>query len=155
MRTTEAFVTSRPETYLTPAWGMAQGGAMPPQPLPTPGPVTRLGRLVQPSDANEHGTLFGGEAMRFMDEAAAVAAIRYARGLVLTAHVDAIDFRNPVPIGVFLEAIARVVAVGRTSMAVEVVLEAEDRRTAARTITTTGRFVLVAVDAEGRPREVR
>jgi uncharacterized protein (TIGR00369 family) len=134
---------------------MGQGGGMPPQPLPSPGPATRLGRLVQPADANEHGTLFGGEAMRFMDEAAAVAAIRYARGSVRTAHVDAIDFRHAVPIGVFLEAIAQVVAVGRTSMVVEVVLEAEDRLTAARTITTTGRFILVAVDAEGRPREVR
>ncbi len=98
--------------------------------------------------------MFGGEAMRFMDEAAAVAAIRYSRGTVLTAHVDAIDFHIPVPIGVFLEAIARVVAVGRTSMTVEVTLEAEDRHTAARTVTTTGRFVLVAVDAEGRPRQV-
>ena len=128
---------------------------MPLVPLATPGPATRLGRLVQPADANEHGTLFGGEAMRFMDEAAAVAAIRYARGAVLTAHVDAIDFRTPVPIGVFLEAIAQVVAVGRTSMAVEVVLEAEDRHTAVRTITTTGRFILVAIDSNGQPREVR
>jgi acyl-CoA hydrolase len=127
---------------------------MPQAPLATPGPETRLGRLVQPADVNEHGTLFGGEAMRFMDEAAAVAAIRYARGPVRTAHVDAIDFHIPVPLGVFLEAIARVVGVGRTSMAVEVVLEAEDRHTAARTITTTGRFVLVAVDAEGHPRPV-
>jgi len=57
---------------------------------------------------------------------------------VLTAHVDAIDFRAPVPIGAFIEAIARVVAVGRTSMTVEVVLEAEDRHTAARMVTTTG-----------------
>jgi acyl-CoA hydrolase len=134
---------------------MGQGVAMPLSPLPSPGPETHLGRLVQPADANDHGTLFGGEAMRFMDEAAAVAAIRYAHGLVLTAHVDAIDFKTPVPIGVFLEATARVVAVGRTSIAVEVILEAEDRHTAVRTITTTGRFVLVAVDAEGRPREVR
>jgi uncharacterized protein (TIGR00369 family) len=127
---------------------------MPPTPLATPGPITRLGRLVQPADANEHGTLFGGEAMRFMDEAAAVAAIRYARGSVRTAHVDAIDFHIPVPIGVFLEASARVVAVGRTSMTVEVVLESEDRHTAVRTVTTTGRFVLVAVDGDGHPREV-
>ena len=128
---------------------------MPLEPLSTPGPETRLGRLVQPADANEHGALFGGEAMRFMDEAAAVAAIRYARGLVLTAHADAIDFRTAVPIGVFLEAIARVVAVGRTSMAVEVILEAEDRHTAVRTVTTTGRFILVAVDEDGHPRPVR
>ena len=128
---------------------------MPQQLLPEPGPVTRLGRLVQPADANEHGTLFGGEAMRFMDEAAAVAAIRYARGSVVTAHVDAVDFHSPVPIGTFLEASARVIAVGRSSMTVEVMLEAEDRHTAERTVATTGRFVLVAVDAEGHSRNVR
>ena len=128
---------------------------MPPLPLETPGPVSRLGRLVQPADANEHGTLFGGEAMRFMDEAAGVAAIRYSRGSVVTAHVDAIDFHAPVPTGVFLEASARVVAVGRSSMVVEVILEAEDRQTAARTVTTSGRFVMIAVDAQGRPRPAR
>ncbi len=127
---------------------------MPQHPLPAPGPVTRLGRLVQPADANEHGTLFGGEAMRFMDEAAAVAAIRYSRGSVVTAHVDAVDFRASVPIGAFLEASARVVGVGRTSMLVEVILESEDRHTAARTITTTGRFVFVAIDGGGKPRVV-
>jgi acyl-CoA hydrolase len=128
---------------------------MPPQPLDTPGPISRLGRLVQPADANEHGTLFGGEAMRFMDEAAAVAAIRYSRGSVVTAHVDAIDFHSPVPVGVFLEASSRVIAVGTTSLIVEVILEAEDRHTAARTVTTSGRFTLVAVDDNGRPRPVR
>ncbi len=127
-------------------------GAVPTTRLPEPGPVTHLGRLVQPADATENGTLFGGEAMRLMDETAAVAAIRYARGSVVTAHVDAIDFHEPVPIGAFLEASARVVAVGRTSMVVEVSLEAEDRRTAAHTVTTTGRFVMVAVDDRGRPR---
>jgi uncharacterized protein (TIGR00369 family) len=142
-------------TGLDGAQGMGQGGVMTTKPLPKPGPITRLGRLVQPADANEHGTLFGGEAMRFMDEAAGVAAIRYAHGLVVTAHVDAIDFHAPVPIGVFLEASARVIAVGRTSMTVEVVLEAEDRMTANRTVTTSGRFVMVAVDAQGRPRQVR
>jgi uncharacterized protein (TIGR00369 family) len=128
---------------------------MPPQPLPIPGPVTHLGRLVQPSDANEHGKMFGGEAMRFMDEAAGVAAIRYSRGSIVTAHVDAIDFHAPVPIGVYLEASATVVAIGRTSMVVEVTLEAEDRGTAVRTVTTSGLFVMVAVDAEGRPRPLR
>jgi acyl-CoA hydrolase len=127
---------------------------MPIQPLSRPGPISRLGRLIPPADANVHGTLFGGEAMRFMDEAAAVTAIRYARGPVVTAHVDAIDFRAPVQIGSFLEASARVVGVGRTSMLVEVVLEAEDQHTAVRTVTTTGRFVLVAVDHEGQPRDL-
>jgi uncharacterized protein (TIGR00369 family) len=127
---------------------------MPPRPLPEPGPVTSVARIVQPADANSNGTLFGGEAMRFMDEAAAIAAIRYTRGSVVTAHVDAVDFHHPVRMGALLEASARVTAVGRTSLVVEVILEAEDRYTAERTTTTTGRFVLVAVDDDGLPREI-
>jgi len=145
-------VSSEAATGLDAIRRSAHGGAVPPTRLPQPGPVTNLGRLVQPADATENGTLFGGEAMRLMDEAAAVAAIRHARGSVVTAHVDAIDFHEPVPVGTFVEASARVVEVGRTSMVVEVVLEAEDRHTAARTVTTTGRFVMVAVDDRGRPR---
>ena len=127
---------------------------MPQRPLAEPGPVSHLARIVQPADANSQGTLFGGEAMRFMDEAAAMAAIRYTRGSVVTAHVDAVDFHQPVPIGALLEASARVTAIGRTSLVVEVMLEQEDRFTGARTVTTTGRFVLVAIDEEARPRVV-
>ena len=127
---------------------------MPPVALPEPGPITRMAHIVQPSDANSQGTMFGGEAMRFMDEAAALAGIRYSHGFVVTAHVDAVDFHHPVPIGTLIEASARVVAVGRTSMTIEVVLESEDRETAARVITTSGRFVLVAVDSHGQPREL-
>jgi len=126
---------------------------MPLQPLSEPGPETCLGRIVQPSDANTQGKLHGGEAMRFMDEAAGAAAIRYVRGNVVTAHVDSLDFHAPVTIGSYLQASARVVAVGRTSLAVEVVLESENMRTGIRNVTTTGRFVFVAIDAEGRPRE--
>ena len=127
---------------------------MPPKPLPEPGPITNIARIVAPVDSNSQGTLFGGEAMRFMDEAAAIAAIRYTRGSVVTAHVDAVDFRHPVPMGALLEASARVTAVGRTSLVVEVILESEDRYTAERTITTTGRFVLVAIDDEAHPRRI-
>ena len=127
---------------------------MPPKPLATPGPFTHLGRIVVPMDANSLGHLHGGVAMRFMDETGGIAAIRYSHGPVVTAHVDAIDFKVPVPVGVLLNASARVVAVGRTSLGVEVVLESEDPVTAARTVTTTGHFIFVAVDAEGRPREI-
>jgi acyl-CoA thioesterase YciA len=127
---------------------------MPPRPLPEPGPISHLARIVQPADANSLGTLFGGEAMRFMDEAAAMAAIRYTHGSVATAHVDAVDFHHPVPIGALLEASARVTAVGRTSLVVEVVLEQEDRATGGRTVTTTGRFVLVAIDDDAQPRVI-
>jgi uncharacterized protein (TIGR00369 family) len=127
---------------------------MPLSRLSVPGAVTYLGRIVEPPEANSQGTLHGGQALHLMDEAAGVAAMRYSRGAVVTAHVDAVDFHAPVQIGMFLQASARVVAVGRTSMAVEVVLESEDLHTGERTVTTTGHFVLVAVDSTGHPRPI-
>jgi uncharacterized protein (TIGR00369 family) len=127
---------------------------MPLTPLPVPGPITYLGQIVEPPQANSQGTLHGGRALHLMDEAAGVAAMRFSRGGVVTAHVDAVDFHAPVQIGMFLQASARVVAVGRTSMAVEVVLESENLHTGELTVTTTGHFVLVAVDQLGRPRVV-
>jgi len=127
---------------------------MPPKPLAEPGPITHLARIVQPADANSQGAMHGGEAMRFMDEAAGMAAMRYTHGNVVTAHVDAIDFHHPVVIGSFLEATARVIAVGTTSLLVEVELQAEDRFTGTRTITTSGRFVMVAIDEHAEPRRI-
>ena len=120
--------------------------------LDPPGPTTVLGLLVRPPHANQHGTLFGGEALRLMDEASAVAAARYAKGLVVTAHVDAVDFTHPIPVGSFVETRARVVAVGRSSMEVEVELWAEDRAGEGSHLATVGRFTLVAVDGTGSPR---
>jgi acyl-CoA hydrolase len=122
--------------------------------LPEPGPVTTLGLLVRQAHANYHNTLFGGEALKLMDEVASVAAARYAKGPIVTAHVDAVDFTHPIPVGAFVEARARVVAVGRSSMGVEVELWAEDRAGAGAHLATSGHFVCVAVDPAGAPRSL-
>ena len=120
--------------------------------LDPPGPVTTLGLLVRATHANYHNTLFGGEALKLMDEAAAVAGSRYVRGAIVTAHVDAVDFTHPIPVGAFVEARARVVAVGRSSLELEVELWVERRRGGDPLLATSGHFTLVAVDEHGRPR---
>lgn len=122
--------------------------------LETPGPITTLGLLVRAAHANYHNTLFGGEALKLMDEVAAVAGARYAKGPIVTAHVDAVDFTHPIPVGAFVEARARVVAVGRSSLEVEVELYAEDRAGEGSHLATSGRFTLVAVDPSGAPRSL-
>lgn len=48
--------------------------------------------LVQPSDTNYHGTIFGGSMMAYIDEVAAIAAMRHSRRPVVTASIDSIDF---------------------------------------------------------------
>jgi len=112
---------------------------------------TRIVEMVFPNQANHYGTLFGGDALRLMDMAAFVAASRYARRTVVTASSERIDFHVPVRLGQLAEVIGRVTKTGRTSLTVEVDLWAEDLLTGSRELCTKGSFVLVAVDANGRP----
>lgn len=121
-----------------------------------PGRVTEatLIEMVFPQQTNHYGTLFGGQALALMDKAAFVVASRYARRTVVTASSEKTDFHVPVRQGQLVELVARVVATGRTSMTVEVELFSEDLLTGDRQLGTRGRFVMVALDAHGRPATV-
>ncbi len=114
----------------------------------------RLIEMVFPQQTNHYGTLFGGQALALMDKAAFIVASRYARRTVVTASSEKCDFHVPVRQGQLVELTARVVATGRTSMTVEVDLYAEELLSGDRQLGTRGRFVLVALDAHGRPTAV-
>jgi acyl-CoA hydrolase len=73
---------------------------------------------------------------------------------VVTARSEQVDFRVPVRQGQLVEVVARVVQVGHSSMQVEVELFAEDLLDARRELCTTGRFVMIALDAKGKPATV-
>ncbi len=114
----------------------------------------RMIEMVFPEQTNHLGTLFGGQALAMMDKAAFIAASRYARRAVVTASSERVDFHVPVRQGQLVELLARVVATGRTSITVETQLFSEDLLTGERKLCTTGRFVLVAVDADGNKSAV-
>jgi len=114
----------------------------------------RMAEIVFPNHTNHLGTLFGGQAMAWMDKAAFLAAARYSRRTVVTAHSDQVDFKLPIRIGEMVETVGRVVEVGRSSMTVQVELIAEDLHSGERKLCTRGHFVMVALDAEGRPAAV-
>lgn len=78
----------------------------------------RLMEIVFPDHCNHLGTLFGGQALVWMDKAAFLAASRYAGCTVVTARSDRIDFVAPVRLGEIVEAVAKVRSVGRSSMTV-------------------------------------
>ncbi len=114
----------------------------------------RMIEMVFPEQTNHLGTLFGGQALAMMDKAAFIAASRYARRAVVTASSERVDFHVPVRQGQLVELLARVVATGNTSLTVEVKLFSEDLLTGERKLCTQGRFVLVAVDADGHKSSV-
>lgn len=106
---------------------------------------------IFPGSANHYDTLFGGQAMAWMDQAAFICATRWCRQKVVTAHSSAIDFHESIPVGTIVELVAKVVKVGRTSMTVEVQLWVESMKRAERTLACEGSFVLVAVDEHNQP----
>ena len=69
---------------------------------------TVLTDLVLPSDTNPLGNLFGGELLSRMDRAACIAAERHAGNVVVTASVNHVHFRKPVPLGSVLTVEAKV-----------------------------------------------
>jgi acyl-CoA hydrolase len=111
----------------------------------------RMAEIVFPNHTNHMGTLFGGQALAWMDKAAFLAA---ARCTVVTARSDQVDFKLPIRIGQMVETIGRVVKVGRSSMHVEVELIAEDLHNGERALCTKGTFVMIALDGEGHPTTV-
>ena len=101
--------------------------------------------MVFPADTNHHGTLFGGVALAHMDKIAFLAAARHGRAPFVTASSEKIDFAAPAYGGEMIEATARIIRIGRSSLDVEVELIAEGTVNAVRRLCTRGRFTLVAV----------
>jgi acyl-CoA hydrolase len=116
-----------------------------------PAPEIHSTDIVLPNQTNNFKTMFGGEVMAMMDKAASIAALRFCRKPVVTASSERIDFRTPIQAGEIIEAIARVIYVGRTSMITRVHIYAEHPLIGDRRVCTTGYFSMVAVDAQGQP----
>ena len=111
--------------------------------------------IPMPSDANANGDIFGGWVMAQVDLAGSVLPARYAQGRMATVAVNQFIFRQPVRVGDILSLVAKMERIGRTSMTVSVGVYAERIRTQGRYIKVTeAQLTYVAIDDDGRPREV-
>ncbi len=115
----------------------------------------RRTEIVFPQDSNAYGNLFGGKAVSMMDVVGGIAATRACRKPVVTVSIDRIDFKVPIRTGEFVDTIAHVVKLGRTSITVEVELWGEHPTTGERRLATVGKFIYVAVTPDGKPTAVR
>jgi len=113
-----------------------------------------LSQLMHPEHANLLGNVHGGWIMKLVDEAGALASMRHAQRKVVTVAIDSMVFRQPIRIGDLIILTAEVTYTGRTSMEVEVQVQAENPITGERTHTNTAYLVYVAVDDNGRPSTV-
>ena len=110
--------------------------------------------IVLPPDTNSHGTIFGGRVMAYMDDVAAISAMRHARRPVVTGSSDSVDFLHPISEGQSVCLESFVTWTHRTSMEVFVRVVGEDLLSGERTVCVTAFLTFVAVDAQGRPQPV-
>lgn len=107
--------------------------------------------LVLPQHTNDFGTVFGGMVMSWVDIAASICARRHSGKKVVTASVDAMEFRAPVRLGWILKLVASVNKVWRSSCEVGVKVIAENPQSGEVFHTASAYVTMVALDSMGRP----
>jgi acyl-CoA hydrolase len=111
--------------------------------------------MMLPSDANPKGNVFGGVILKHVDLIAGLVAKRHSgRANVVTASIDRMVFLKPVFIGNALIISARITYVRRSSMEIEVNVEAEDLDDNSKVHAATAFVTMVALDKYGKPTKV-
>lgn len=123
-------------------------------PVPMAESRVTLARVMGVMDANNYGDVHGGVIMRAVDEAGAVAAVRFSGGPAVTAFMDQMAFLEPVKLGDLLTTQAQVNWTGRTSMEVGVRVTVQRLSLDLELHVATAHLVFVAIDKEGKPRPV-
>jgi acyl-CoA hydrolase len=123
-------------------------------PRPQSQSYTQMTEYVLPQHANALGSVFGGQIMAWVDLCGAICAQRHSGHMAVTAFVDDLKFELPVRVGEVVRLEAKVTAVFRTSMEIEIVVEGEDATTGRRWPCVDARVTFVAIDADRKPTEV-
>ena len=120
----------------------------------TEDPTLRVTLL--PRDTNKHGSIFGGIILSHIDLAAAIEA-RKTTGTrnIVTVAMDKVVFHKPVFVGDVASFYTRTRKVGRTSVTIEVVVEATRADSQETVRVTEAEVVFVAVDENWAPMPVR
>ena len=117
-------------------------------------PTLRVTML--PRDTNTHGTIFGGVILSHIDLAGAIAASRQAPRNFVTRAMREVGFIAPVYLGDVVSFYTRVLHEGKTSVTIQVLVEAERSEEPRRQVKVTeAEVVYVAVNEDGNPTPIR
>jgi len=110
--------------------------------------------MVQPNHANSLGTTHGGNVLKWMDEIGAMSAMRFSGLDCVTARMDKVDFKRPIPVGETALIQAYVYETGHTSIRVRLRAFREDPRTGETELTTESYSIYIAIDENREPTAV-
>lgn len=107
--------------------------------------------LVRPEHMNQHGSLFGGYMLLWVDEYAYIAALEdYPSGRFVTRGMEAAEFSHPVNCGALLTFDVTRVKTGRSSVTYRVEVGARNMTETNETPVFRTCVTLCAVDETGR-----
>jgi len=110
--------------------------------------------IVQPNHANTLQTAHGGNVLKWMDDAGAMSAMRFAGKACVTARINQVNFERPIHVGDITLIESYVYRAGRTSVRVRLKAYRENLQTGECEETTGSYFVYVAIDEDDKPSPV-
>ncbi len=115
-----------------------------------------LAIMTSGREANLLGNIHGGEVVKLADSTAGAVAQRHSAGPAVTAALDEMAFLEPIHVGDIVRTFGQVNWAGRSSMEIGVRVEAQPwNDPAAEALhVASAYFVFVAIDVDGRPRQV-
>ncbi|NYI09260.1 acyl-CoA thioesterase [Nocardioides marinus] len=115
-----------------------------------------LAVMTHSPQANLLGNVHGGEIVKLADSTAGAVAQRHSGGPAVTAALDEMVFLAPVHVGDIVRTLGQVNWAGRSSMEIGVRVEAQpwNDPSADGLHVASAYFVFVAIDEDGRSREV-
>jgi acyl-CoA thioesterase YciA len=115
-------------------------------------PLIRV--TAMPADTNPYGGVFGGWLMGQMGLACGSFASRRTGGKAILVAADAVKFPGGMAVGDELSVYVDLLKEGRTSLRLKAEAIGRTRDGEAETIVAEGEFTFVALDADGKPREI-
>ncbi|AZI19540.1 acyl-CoA thioesterase [Chryseobacterium taklimakanense] len=113
--------------------------------------LTVMTNIVLPNETNSLRNLFGGELLAKMDRCASISAARHCARRVVTASVNHVSFKHPIPEGGIVVLESKVSRAFSTSMEVYVDVWLDDPIVGKKIHTNEGIYTFVAVDEYNKP----
>ncbi len=108
-------------------------------------------KLVMPVHLNSNNYLFGGIAMKWMDEVAFITATRFLRKKLTTVSVENIKFIHAINIGDIIEISGKISNLGAVKMNVKVDVYRETRESDISEKVIEANFILAIINENGKP----
>ena len=111
--------------------------------------------IAVPADTNPWGDIFGGWVLSLMDIAAGTIAARIAKGTIATKAISDVTFDAPIFVGDEVSVYSEIEKIGNTSLTLRISVAIRRKGRDEEFDAVNGRFVMVALNEERRPRPIR